>query len=200
MLWLKVFKFVAVTHKLEKLFEALYKSIPAAMDLLFVYFIIIVAFAVSGHIIFGSDVPLFDNMTNSFWSSVRVALFGDYGMQHVCRRARTHTHTLKYVHAYIHMYRYTSVYVLLVLTRNMCSDWDSMYLSNRVLGPIWIFLFMLASGIFLINFLVGIFCEVYAEVMSEEDDGKKSLLDTAINKFVDILQLKKLHAKIQVWV
>lgn len=153
-LWLKVFKFVAVTHKLEKLFEALYKSIPAAMDLLFVYFIIIVAFAVSGHIIFGSDVPLFDNMTNSFWSSVRVALFGDY-------------------------------------------DWDSMYLSNRVLGPIWIFLFMLASGIFLINFLVGIFCEVYAEVMSEEDDGKKSLLDTAINKFVDILQLKKLHAKIQ---
>jgi len=120
-LWLKVFKFVAVTHKLEKLFKALYQSIPAAMDLLFVYFIIIVAFAVSGHIIFGHDVPLFESVGASLWSSIRVALFQDY-------------------------------------------DWDAMYESNRTLGPVWICLFMLASGIFLINFLVGIFCEVSSAV------------------------------------
>ena len=54
------------------------------------------------------------------WSSMRVALFGDY-------------------------------------------DWDSMFESNRIWGPVWIMLFTLASQIFLINFLVGIFCEVIRE-------------------------------------
>ena len=152
-LWLKVFKYAAVTHKLEKLFEAIGKSIPAALDLLFVYFIMIVAFAVSGHIIFGNDVPAYATMLLALMSSIRVALFGEY-------------------------------------------DWDSMYNSNRLLGPIWVFLFMLASGIFLINFLIGIFCEVYAEVMSAEDDGKPSVLAMCAEKIADILQLKKLHAKI----
>lgn len=152
-LWLKLFKFVAVTHKLEKLFEAIIKSIPAAMELLFVYFIFVLAFAVSGLIVFGNDVTLFDSLENSIVSSVRVAFFQDY-------------------------------------------DWDAMYASNRYLGPTWIILFMLISGIFLINFLVGIFCEVYAEVMGEEDDGKTSVLEQCMNKISDILQLKKLHAKI----
>ena len=32
--------------------------------------------------------------------------------------------------------------------------------------------------------------------MAEEDDGKISILGAAINRFSDILQLKKLHAKI----
>jgi hypothetical protein len=32
--------------------------------------------------------------------------------------------------------------------------------------------------------------------MSEEDDGKISILGAAITRFSDILQLKKLHAKI----
>ena len=154
MLWLKVFKFVAVTHKLEKLFEAIVKSIPAALELLVVYFIFIVAFAVSGLIIFGNDVPLFTDLNVSFQTSIRVALFQDY-------------------------------------------DWDSMYASNRVLGPVWIILFMLASGIFLINFLVGIFCEVYAEVMREEaPEGKVSILEAFANKVTELLQLKKLHARI----
>merc|ERR1719199_359629 len=154
MLWLKVFKFVAVTHKLEKLFEAIVKSIPAALELLIVYFIFIVAFAVSGLIIFGNDVPLFTDLNVSFQTSIRVAMFQDY-------------------------------------------DWDSMYASNRVLGPVWIILFMLASGIFLINFLVGIFCEVYAEVMGEEaPEGKVSILEAFANKVTDLLQLKKLHARI----
>ncbi len=121
-LWLKVFKFAAVTHKLEKLFKALSRSIPAALDLLFVYFILIVAFSVSGHILFGHDVPLFESMMSSLLSSIRVALFGDY-------------------------------------------DWDSLYESNRTMGPIWVVLFMLASGIFLINFLVGIFCEVMSKLL-----------------------------------
>ena len=152
-LWVKLFKFVAVTHKLEKLFEAIVKSIPAAMELLFVYFIFVLAFAVSGLIVFGNDVPLFANLELSIVSSVRVALFQDY-------------------------------------------DWDAMYASNRYLGPAWIILFMLVSGIFLINFLVGIFCEVYAEVMGEEDDGKISVLEQCMNKISDLLHLKKLHAKI----
>ena len=134
MLWLKVFKFVAVTHKLEKLFEAITKSIPAALELLVVYMIIVVAFTVSGHVIFGNDVPIFADLIVSFWSSTRVAFFQDY-------------------------------------------DWDSLYASNRVLGPIWIVLFMMFTAIFLINFLIGIFCEVYAEVMGEEaPEGKVSTM------------------------
>jgi len=152
-LWVKVFKFVAVTAKLKKLFKALARSIPAAIDLLFVYLVLIVAFAVSGVIIFGNDVPLFTTVVNSFWSSIRVALFADY-------------------------------------------DWDAMYISNRLLGPIWIFLFTLVSQIFLINFLVGIFCEVYAEVMGEEESDKKSILGQAVDKLSDFFYLKRLHAKI----
>ena len=38
--------------------------------------------------------------------------------------------------------------------------------------------------------------QVYAEVMSEEDDGKPSILNCAVNRFSEILHLKKLHAKI----
>jgi RsiW-degrading membrane proteinase PrsW (M82 family) len=44
-------------------------------------------------------------------------------------------------------------------------DWDSLYESNRTMGPIWVVCFMLASGIFLINFLVGIFCEVMSKLL-----------------------------------
>jgi hypothetical protein len=47
----------------------------------------------------------------------------------------------------------------------------------------------------LIDFL-NVCTQVYAEVMSEEDDGKPSILGCAVNRFSEILNLKKLHAKI----
>lgn len=56
-MWIKLLKFARLTHRLNRIAMTLERALPDVLALLFVFAVSLVAFSITGVLIFGSDLP-----------------------------------------------------------------------------------------------------------------------------------------------
>eukprot|EP00286_Rhodomonas_abbreviata_P019204 CAMPEP_0181292202 /NCGR_PEP_ID=MMETSP1101-20121128/2378_1 /TAXON_ID=46948 /ORGANISM="Rhodomonas abbreviata, Strain Caron Lab Isolate" /LENGTH=775 /DNA_ID=CAMNT_0023396651 /DNA_START=258 /DNA_END=2582 /DNA_ORIENTATION=- len=76
-LWIKVFRYIRITTRLERLFHAIWKAVPDLVTYGLIFGLWIFAFSVSGIIIFGNDVDMFVDLNWSMTYCMRI-IFGDF--------------------------------------------------------------------------------------------------------------------------
>mmetsp|Transcript_8425 Transcript_8425/g.19670 ORF Transcript_8425/g.19670 Transcript_8425/m.19670 type:complete len:362 (+) Transcript_8425:471-1556(+) len=153
-IWMKIFRYITITQRLERLFMAMSKAVPDTMVYLIVFAVWIIAYSVAAVAIFGTSLQEFSTLYDAIITCMRIT-FGDF-------------------------------------------DVVAIQGANKILGPIWIWSFMLSAVLVLLNFLVAILCEVYAEVSAENQENKtSSIVETLKRRTLKIIGLKQKVASIE---
>merc|ERR1719183_1197360 len=67
-MWIKLLKFARLTKRLNRIVSTLARAFPDILALLFVFAVVLVAFSITGVLIFGSDLPEYGGFLGSLGS------------------------------------------------------------------------------------------------------------------------------------
>lgn len=76
-LWIKLFRYIAISKRLERLFLSIWRAVPDLLTYLVLFGLWIFAFSMSGIVIFGNDLNEFVDIQWSMTYCIRI-LFGDF--------------------------------------------------------------------------------------------------------------------------
>jgi len=134
LIWLKLFKYITITNRLERMAKTIRRCAIDIITYLFVFFVWIMAFSVMGLLVFGRNFSRYATIGSAVTSSIR-AMFGDY-------------------------------------------DFIGISQANKILGPIYIIVWLFCSTTILLNMLIAIICDMYSLVISEDEkDEAPSIFD-----------------------
>ena len=77
LIWLKLFKYITITNRLERMSKTIKRCAIDILTYLFVFFVWIMAFSVMGFLVFGRNFKRYSTFGSSVLSSIR-AMFGDF--------------------------------------------------------------------------------------------------------------------------
>jgi hypothetical protein len=77
LIWLKLFKYITITNRLERMSKTIKRCAIDILTYLFVFFVWIMAFSVMGFLVFGRNFKRYSSFGDSVLSSIR-AMFGDF--------------------------------------------------------------------------------------------------------------------------
>jgi hypothetical protein len=77
LIWLKLFKYITITNRLERMSKTIKRCAIDILTYLFVFFVWIMAFSVMGFLVFGRNLKRYSTFGGSILSSIR-AMFGDF--------------------------------------------------------------------------------------------------------------------------
>jgi hypothetical protein len=77
LIWLKLFKYITITNRLERMSKTIKRCAIDILTYLFVFFVWIMAFSVMGFLVFGRNFKRYATFGDSVLSSIR-AMFGDF--------------------------------------------------------------------------------------------------------------------------
>jgi hypothetical protein len=77
LIWLKLFKYITITNRLERMSKTIKRCAIDILTYLFVFFVWIMAFSVMGFLVFGRNFKRYATFGDSVLASIR-AMFGDF--------------------------------------------------------------------------------------------------------------------------